>query len=136
MTVGDNGSLHSAATMSASRLSVTDAVAGAGILASVSRTKMTSPRTTGHTMSLEEIVDLLDRHGRRATYGAVASVLGHSPRSLLRGRERGRQYSWIVNRETGMPTGYTEEMIDPRLKESGPVIVSDRELRTWLENPV
>ena len=58
---------------------MTDAVAGVGILASVTRTKMTSPRTTRHTMSLEEIVDLLDRHGRRATYGAVASVLGHSP---------------------------------------------------------
>ena len=86
-------------------------------------------------MSLEEIVDLLDRHGRRATYGAVAAVLGHSPRSLLRGRERGRRFSWIVNRETGMPTGYSEELIDPRLKESGPVIVTDGELRTWLENP-
>ena len=86
-------------------------------------------------MSLEEIVDLLDRHGRRATYGAVAAVLGHSPRSLLRGRERGRRFSWIVNRETGMPTGYSEELIDPRLKESGPVIATDGELRTWLENP-
>ncbi|HEX5074952.1 MAG TPA: hypothetical protein VFW03_17175 [Gemmatimonadaceae bacterium] len=86
-------------------------------------------------MSLEEIVDLLDRHGRRATYGAVAAVLGQSPRSLLRGRERDRRFSWIVNRETGMPTGYREEMIDPRLKESGPVMVTDGELRTWLENP-
>jgi len=86
-------------------------------------------------MSLEEIVDLLDRHGRRATYGAVAAVLGHSPRSLLRGRERGRRFSWIVNRETGMPTGYPEEMIDPRLEESGPVLVTDGELRTWLANP-
>ena len=26
-------------------------------------------------------------------------------------------------------------VIDPRLKESGPVIVTDAELRTWLENP-
>lgn len=86
-------------------------------------------------MSLEEIVDLLDRHGRRATYGAVAGVVGHSPRSLLKGRERGRRFSWIVNRETGLPTGYADEQIDPRLKDSGPVISTDRELRTWLENP-
>jgi hypothetical protein len=86
-------------------------------------------------MSLDEIVEVLDRHGRRATYGAVAALLGHSPRSLLRGRDRGRRFSWIVNRETGLPTGYAEEQIDPRLKDSGPVIVSDGELRTWLERP-
>jgi hypothetical protein len=86
-------------------------------------------------MSLEDIVDLLDRHGRRATYGAVAAVLGHSPRSLLKGRDRGRRFSWIVNRGTGMPTGYPEDQIDPRLKNSWAVIASDAELRAWLENP-
>jgi len=86
-------------------------------------------------MSLDEIVDLLDQHGKRATYGAVASVLGHSPRSLLKGRDRGRRFSWIVNRETGMPTGYAEEQIDPRLKDSGPVLGTVNELRQWLENP-
>jgi hypothetical protein len=86
-------------------------------------------------MSLEDIVDLLDRYGRRATYGAVAAVLGHAPRSLLKGRERGRRFSWIVNRNTGRPTGYPEDQIDPRLEESGPVITSDAELRSWLENP-
>ena len=86
-------------------------------------------------MSLEDIVDALDRHGKRATYGAVARLLGHSPRSLLRGRERGRRFSWIVNRGTGLPTGYPDEQMDPRLKDSGPVITSDGELRKWLENP-
>jgi len=34
-----------------------------------------------------------------------------------------------------MPTGYSEELLDPRLKESGAVIATDGELRTWLENP-
>lgn len=87
-------------------------------------------------MSLEEIVDLLDQHGKRATYGAVASILGHSPRSLLKGRERGRRFSWIVNRATGLPTGYPDDQIDPRLKDSGPVIATDSELRQWLEDPV
>ena len=84
-------------------------------------------------MSLEDVVDLLDRHGRRATYGAVAAVVGSTPRSLLRGRDRGRRFSWIVNRDTGLPTGYADDQIDPRLKASGPVITSDAELRTWLE---
>jgi hypothetical protein len=87
-------------------------------------------------MSLDEIVDLLDQHGQRATYGAVAAVVGHSPRSLLKGRERGRRFSWIVNRETGLPTGYPDDQIDPRLKESGPVIATDAELRQWLAKSV
>ena len=85
-------------------------------------------------MSLDEIVDLLDQHGQRATYGAVAAVLGNSPRSLLKGRERARRFSWIVNRVTGMPTGYPDDQIDPRLKDSGPVISTDGELRKWLES--
>ena len=85
-------------------------------------------------LSLDQIVDLLDQHGQRATYGAVASLVGHSPRSLLKGRDRSRRFSWIVNRETGLPTGYQEEQIDPRLRTSGQVITSDGDLRTWLEN--
>ena len=84
-------------------------------------------------MSLDDIVDLLDHHGQRATYGAVAALLGHSPRSLLRGQERGRRFSWIVNRGTGLPTGYQDNQIDPRLKDSGPVLATAAELQTWLD---
>ena len=83
-------------------------------------------------LSLDQIVDLLDQHAQRATYGAVARLVGHSPRSLLKGRDRGRKYSWIVNRETGLPTGYTPDQIDPRLPDSGPVIAKDTELQAWL----
>ena len=86
------------------------------------------------SLSLDQIVDLLDQHGQRATYGAVARLVGHSPRSLLKGRDRVRRYSWIVNRESGLPTGYADDQIDPRLRESGPVIATDAELRRWLEN--
>ena len=85
-------------------------------------------------LSLDQIVELLDRHAQRATYGAVARLVGHSPRSLLKGRERERRFSWIVNRETGLPTGYNAEQIDPRVSESGPVIATDDELRAWLES--
>ena len=83
-------------------------------------------------MTLDEIVDQLDQHGQRATYGAVARLLGHSPRSLLKGRERGRRFSWIVNRETGLPTGYNDDQIDPRVKESGAIISDYAVLDRWL----
>ena len=83
-------------------------------------------------MTLDEIVHQLDQHAQRATYRAVAQLLGHSPRSLLRGRERARRFSWIVNRETGRPTGYAEEQIDPRLSSSGAVITDPSDLERWL----
>lgn len=83
-------------------------------------------------MTLDEIVEQLDQHGQRATYGAVARLVGASPRSLLRGRERGRRFSWIVNQETGLPTGYADDQIDPRVPESGPVIGDFAELEQWL----
>jgi hypothetical protein len=86
------------------------------------------------SLSLDQIVDLLDQHGQRATYGAVARLVGHSPRSLLKGRDRGRRYSWIVNRGTGLPTGYTDDQIDPRLRDSAAVIRTDTELQQWLES--
>jgi hypothetical protein len=85
-------------------------------------------------LSLDEIVEVLDQRGQRATYGAVAKLVGQSPRSLLKGRDRGRRYSWIVNRDTGLPTGYDEGQIDPRLRDSGPVIGAEAELRAWLES--
>ena len=86
-------------------------------------------------MTLDEIVDQLDHHGQRATYGAVARLLGHSPRSLLKGRDRGRRFSWIVNRETGLPTGYSDDQIDPRRRDSGAVITDYGELDRWLASP-
>jgi hypothetical protein len=52
---------------------------------------------------------------------------------LLKGRDRAPRFSWIVNRTTGLPTGYPAEQIDPRVPESGAVLSSDAELREWLE---
>ena len=85
-------------------------------------------------LSLDEIVELLDRHGQRATYGAVAKLTGNAPRSLLKGRDRGRRYSWIVNRETGKPTGYQDDQIDPRLAGSNAVIDDADALQRWLDD--
>jgi hypothetical protein len=84
-------------------------------------------------LSLDVIAERLEQHGQRATYGAVARLLGRSPRALLKGRDRAPRFSWIVNRTTGLPTGYPVEQIDPRVPESGAVLCSDAELREWLE---
>lgn len=56
-------------------------------------------------LSLDDILDILGRHHQRATFGAVAGVLGREPRSLFNGYTRTPKTAWVVNRATGLPTG-------------------------------
>jgi alkylated DNA nucleotide flippase Atl1 len=59
--------------------------------------------------SLADILQFLNDARRRATYGAVASVLGVPPRSMgaLLGAPRA-EASWVVNGDTGLPSGYEQ----------------------------
>ena len=79
-------------------------------------------------MTLDEILHTLEHARTRATYGAVASLLGKTPRTLMRGRERDRHHSWIVNRSNGKPTGYDDELLHPELALNEHVIDSREEL--------
>lgn len=63
-------------------------------------------------LSLEEIVSALNERKQRATYGAVAGVLGVTPHTVMGSRPRGPKYSWVVA-VSGAPTGYAESQIDP-----------------------
>jgi len=84
--------------------------------------------------SLDSIIDLLDRHHQRATYGAVAALVGTNAQSLMQGRERTPRNSWVVNQKTGLPTNYPESSIHPSLLERGGVLSSDRDLSEWLND--
>ena len=82
--------------------------------------------------TLDQILDALDRARQRATYGAVAAVLGMAPRTLMSGRERDRRHSWVVSRKSGQPTGYEPEQLHPELTRIAEVIETRAELETWL----
>ena len=94
---------------------------------------MTAVATEQH--SLDSIIEQLDQYHQRATYGAVAGVVNSSPRSLMVGRDRNPQSSWIVSRQNGQPTGYAEEQKHGSLTERDRIIGSPEELRTWLREP-
>jgi hypothetical protein len=66
-------------------------------------------------VTLDQILDALSRGRQRATYGAVAALLDRAPRTLMKGRDRDRRHSWVVNSGNGQPTGYSPEQIDPNL---------------------
>lgn len=82
--------------------------------------------------TLDQILDELDAARQRATYGAVAAVVGASPRALMSGRERNQRHSWVVNLKTGRPTDYAEELIHPELTSREPIIKRKDDLVSWL----
>jgi hypothetical protein len=84
------------------------------------------------TEQLDQILDALNAHRQRATYGAVAAVIGAAPRTLMSGRDRDPRHSWVVSRKTGQPTGYEGDQIHPELLAASHVIQSRDELERWL----
>ena len=79
--------------------------------------------------SLAEVLRLLNEGRTRATYAAVASVLGVPPRSMgaMLGTRR-PEASWVVNGETGLPTDYEQADWHPDLLATSDVIRTGNEL--------
>lgn len=85
-------------------------------------------------VTLDDIVSQLASAHQRATYGAVAGLLDRPAAFVMQGAPRNHRYSWVVNAESLMPTGYTSEEMDPRLTESSEVIMTAGDLDAWLRN--
>ena len=86
--------------------------------------------------TLDSILDQLDQFHQRATYGAVAAVVNSSPRSLMTGRDRNPHSSWIVNRGSGLPTGYADDQIHAGIAERNAILDTPESLKAWLNDPV
>ena len=84
-------------------------------------------------MTLESIVDLLQRKNIRATYGAVAGVLGGISQGVMMGREISQRNSWIVSAETGLPTGYQQSQMHPNLLRLPIVLKTGPKLQKFLD---
>jgi hypothetical protein len=79
---------------------------------------------------LNEILRFLNAAQIRATYGAVAGVIGGIPQSIgARLGHRRPEASWIVNASTKLPTGYSPAEMHPALQRTSDVIESGSELR-------
>jgi hypothetical protein len=85
--------------------------------------------------SVSTIAELLDRYHQRATYGALAELLGTSPRSVMQGYKRNWRHSWIVNQNDGLPSEYHELQRHPKLLEREHILATAAELREWLADP-
>jgi hypothetical protein len=83
--------------------------------------------------SLESLLELLQKHHQRATYGAVAALLGRTPRNVMQGRPRNWLHSWVVNQDTGRPSEYPAGMMHPALEERAEILCSENELVAWVQ---
>lgn len=81
---------------------------------------------------LDEILDYLNRHHQRATYDAVAEVVGRPETFLLRGRPRNHRNSWLVDGESGLPAGYESNQMHPELRSNERVLDTSHALQGWL----
>ena len=82
---------------------------------------------------LDQILDALQHARQRATYGAVASVLGAAPRTLMKRRDRDQRHSWVVSQKTRVPTGYAADQLHPDLLLHDRVIESRDDMAAWLQ---
>jgi hypothetical protein len=84
-------------------------------------------------ISLDQILDLLNRQHQRATYGAVAELVGGHARSVLQGRKRDWRHSWVVNQDSGMPMEYPKGKIHPAIGEHDEILSTGEDLLAWLD---
>jgi hypothetical protein len=88
--------------------------------------------TQSSALSLDDILDRLDQNKQRATYGAVAGLLGRDPFTLFDGYPFTPRNSWVVAKRNGLPTNYPANQVHPELERFDRIISDKRELREWL----
>ena len=83
--------------------------------------------------NLNRLVETLERKRQRATYGAVAGVVGGIARSVMKGRDKSPRNSFVVTKKTRLPSGYTKAQCHADLQLNQMVISSAEHLTTWLK---
>ncbi len=89
------------------------------------------------TVSIQKVLECLNREKVRCTYGAVADVIGGISLGVSRQLGPKRLWaSWVVSKRTGDPTGYTEDQKHPDLYRKKHVITTGEELVRCMKREV
>lgn len=82
---------------------------------------------------VERVLEALQREKTRCTYGALAEFIGTSPRDVSAFLAPKRpEASWVVNKKSGMPTGYESFQIHPELETQERMIEQGDDLKRLL----
>jgi alkylated DNA nucleotide flippase Atl1 len=69
------------------------------------------------------VLTVLQLEKTRCTYGALAEYIGATPRDVSKFLTPKRaEASWVVNKKSGLPTGYEAYQLHPDLQSSDKVI--------------
>lgn len=83
--------------------------------------------------TLDSILDALNSNHQRATYGAVAAVVGGLARSVMTGRPKDWRHSWVVSAQTALPSQCSPQQMHPRLRANSLILSTGDALREWLD---
>jgi hypothetical protein len=83
-------------------------------------------------VTLDDIVERLDRYRQRATYRAVAGLLNREPLTLFDLYDFTPRNSWVVSSSTGTPTNYQPTPLHSDLRSNPEIIRNKDALRSWL----
>lgn len=93
--------------------------------------------------NLDSVVAALNARHQRASYKAVADMLGQHANQLMQGRPRNPLNSWVVasstckreGRRLGWPTGYIDPECARQIEDDPDNFIRNAdELREWLED--
>ncbi|MDD1607359.1 MAG: hypothetical protein LUO95_03210 [Methylococcaceae bacterium] len=82
---------------------------------------------------LAQLVAALAKHSQKATYTAVAGVVGLPARTVMNALLKDPQGEWVVAKASHQPTGYSTNQLRPQLKTNSSVISSAAVLASWWE---
>jgi hypothetical protein len=86
--------------------------------------------------TLDGILDVLNKVQLRATYGAVAGVIGGIAQGVMRNRPANPRHSWVVAKRNGLPTNYSDNQMHRSLLRSRTVLSTREQLQEVLDrNP-
>jgi hypothetical protein len=85
-------------------------------------------------MNLDDVLECLERYSQRATYRAVAELLGfpNNGYDQFRGRPYSHRNAWVVSEISQLPTGYDPSAFPPGFFTNSGLIMSGNDLRDWL----
>lgn len=80
---------------------------------------------------VSDALDCLSSHGQRATYGALTErANGRAPVSVMSDHAKDERHAWVVNGDTGLPTGFSQT--PAHLTASKSIIRTPAELEIFL----
>jgi len=82
---------------------------------------------------LAQLVAALAKNTQKATYTAVAGLVGLPARTVMHALLKDPQGEWVVAKQSHQPTGYSTNQLRPQLKSNSSVIASTAVLASWWE---